>query len=118
MFFHFKLPKTPDYRLNPNGRYRNQQANYRIQDQAKKLVREHTTAAPQFPDEGPVEVAWYVFWPKGGKFWDKDNLIAALKYHQDEVARAIGVNDSRITPAVNQQRDRDGKGFMLCLVSQ
>lgn len=116
MHYFFTLPRVPNTHLNPNNEYRDAQANYRIQDEAKAFVRQYVTDAPQFPPTGDVSIEWHVFWHKGGKRWDRDNLIAALKYHQDTVARAIGINDSRFIPEVHQHRDLTGKGFMLCLV--
>lgn len=116
MYYHFVLPEVPNTHLNPNNRYKSRNANIRVQREAKDLVAKHTEYAPQFPPNGPVLVDWHVFWHKGGKTWDKDNLIAALKYHQDTLAKAIGINDSRVTSSVHQHRDVTGKGFMLCLV--
>lgn len=117
MHYFAHIPKSPNRRLNPNNHYRDANANYRIRDEAKAFVAKYFQDAPQFPDAGPVHINWHVFWPKGGRSWDPDNLIAGLKYHQDTLARAIGINDSRITSEVHQYRDPKGEGFMLCLVS-
>jgi len=116
MYYHFRLDHTPDYRLSPNGQYKSPLANGKLAQKAKELIEPVIATAPSFP-EGAVAIRWYVFWEKGHKMMDADNLLRAFKHYSDSVARAIGVDDRHFIPSVEQHRDSTGKGFTLCLIS-
>lgn len=52
---------------------------------------------PMLPDTGPIRVLWTLH-PPIKRNRDMDNMIAALKWHQDGVALAWGVDDARFEP--------------------
>lgn len=63
-----------------------------------------------------IEIHWDVYWGKGrNSKQDPDNIIAAMKYPQDLIAKWLGVDDRCFIPSPpNQYRDPDGNGYMIC----
>lgn len=58
----------------------------------------YAAGKPALPADGPIRVQWTLHPPDRWRR-DMDNLIAALKWHQDGVAAAWGVDDARFEPA-------------------
>jgi hypothetical protein len=73
-----------------------------------------TTTQALFPN-GPVRCQITYYRPKGGKEWDKDNLLATCKFGLDALQR-VGVvsNDRQLDyQPVKQDRDPVGVGYLV-----
>ena len=57
----------------------------------------YSAGIPALPEAGPICVLWTLC-PPDKRHRDMDNAIASLKWHQDGVALAWGVNDARFQP--------------------
>lgn len=93
---------------------------YRYQADLKKAAREAVEAVGLTHPEGTrLTLNYVVAWEKRRRMMDKDNLIAGLKYCQDGIAEALGVNDRYIfVNDVEQIRDPEKKGYMEVTISE
>ncbi len=118
------IPGTPPSALSQNAsRAAHWGPRNRIRDQWKHAAGYATKEATLnravdsmnlvFGDD-PYRLDITVFWEKGHRIVDDDNLIASFKYARDAIAEAVGVNDKRLkTGAVEQKRDPTGKGYTV-----
>lgn len=115
-YFHALIPETPHKYLSPN--YKVNEGGYRrVFGVAKTFAeRHHISMEGRWPLRDTT-VTWLVFWGKGHKIMDRDNLIKTLKPYQDGLAKLVGVNDKLFIPEVHQYRDPAGKGFMIVLMT-
>jgi hypothetical protein len=123
------IPGTPDRALSPNGRVHHM-ARHRAARDAKTVATYATYAAlgnGEVSDEtmfwllydGPIRFDVAVYWGKGQKRWDDDNLTAALKAYRDGVAANFGRGDGHFhTGTVSQKRDKDGRGYTVVTITQ
>lgn len=76
-----------------------------------ELARRYKVRTPfELPPEGVLKLTYTVHRMKGGKQWDDDNLVSAMKWARDGIALALGVNDKRfeLQPVVWGDRRRHG----------
>lgn len=92
----------------------------RLQKELKQAAHHATEAAGlTYPDGTPLWLHYVVAWEPRRKRMDADNLIAGLKYCQDGIAAAIGVNDRYMTVAsVEQIRDPEKAGYIEVTISE
>lgn len=112
-----RINLTPDSCLSPNqskGRH------WATLEKAKGdliTMTRQAFAQPGFgyyAPEPPLTLAFTIYWEKGRKRMDQDNLLASLKVCIDEIAYRTGINDKHFQFApITQDRDPDGQGFML-----
>jgi len=118
-----EIPSDIPRQLNPNAsRYQHWGDRVRAEGHlALATTLGLRTARPQgYGDPGPIflpPITWdlAIFWGKGKKRWDPDNVVAGLKRGViDAVARTIGVDDKHFAVGeITQGRDPEGLGRMV-----
>ena len=119
-----RIEAVPTPCLSPNGR-----CHWKARNRDAQLLREAARLAARdamarknwakpVPQEGDLAMRWTVFWGKGEKRRDLDNLIGGpLKPAQDGIFDALGMNDTRVVQiSVDQRRALDGRGWMQLAV--
>lgn len=126
MTFDIEIPGCPEAVLSPNAP---RGISNRIKGAARARVRKSTAMAargcPEYfavrevlENAESISLEWNVYWSKGRKKMDKDNLIATLKGYQDGLSDAFGYNDKLIRDLdVVQDRDKSGRGLMIARIS-
>lgn len=116
-----RIPITVKRAVTPNGippyQFQTKRGNrmrYRLQAELKKAAKKAVEdAGLTYPEGTRLTLDYVVAWEKYRRTMDKDNLIAGLKYCQDGIAEALGVNDRYIdVEEVTQIRDPEKKGYM------
>lgn len=108
------VPGTPPKELSPNARVHHMHR-HRVGQDFKRLAYyaayDALLHAPYRVNNAPINVAYTVYWEKGRRMYDDDNLVASLKAARDGIAQALGVDDKRfVSSGVAQLRDGAGKG--------
>lgn len=96
------IPLTNDDCLGPNSRcswYARAQQTRDLRQAAKlatlDLVNRH--GRPDLPADGPIGLAWTIFWAKRRKAKDDDNFYGGVgKALRDGICDALNVSDARI----------------------
>lgn len=118
--FRIELPIPPEV-LRPNGRTRNYKYKNAVAQDAKQhglaAVREKVASNP-FQD-GPLNIR-YTYYPPAprGNYLDDDNLIGAMKYYRDGIAKALDINDKRFITYPVLKGARDGRGRVVVEIWQ
>jgi len=64
-------------------------------------------------DPWPLTLHWTIGLTPRQKYWDDDNATAALKYHRDAIAAALGIDDRNFqTGIIKQLFDPEKRGFV------
>ena len=109
------IPATPDPVLNPNRK-----VHWAIKNRARDVLKD-AVFFPTFsavsgwrkPVPLPVTLNWTIYWGRGRRKQDVDNVIASLKGAQDSVATALCLDDKHFRiGSVEQARDKEGRGYM------
>lgn len=116
------IPATIDKALSPN---RSRFTHWGTVANAEKALSWATTvglieARRNSPDDVPIlkpPIRWdlTIYWGKGRKRMDEDNIVASLKRGMiDTVAAQIGIDDKHFTiGTITQDRDPDKQGCMV-----
>lgn len=112
------IPGVPDPALTPNARVHylakaGVVAEARVEghwETCAALTEETFLEVQALPTTTPIEVEVAVWWPKGRKRMDGDNLLASLKATCDGIASALEVDDARFRFAPVQQARGEGAG--------
>jgi Holliday junction resolvase RusA-like endonuclease len=101
------IPGTPAYSLSPNSR-----THWAVKQRETRHARSLVMAVLSFRRDisrftGPVQVAWTIYLPKGGKRRDTDNILPCCKPYLDQIVFAGIIPDDSPkyipeTPTVEQ----------------
>lgn len=124
MIVQITMPIVLTREMGPNGRYKSLNAQRAV---SRKLRQDAFRAAKSHYNDparddivggvadnfAPVVMDVEVVWPKGRKFWDEDNIVAALKPVRDGIADAFweGEDMHVRVGAVAQSRGNGGLVF-------
>jgi hypothetical protein len=86
------IPGTPAYALSPNSR-----VHWRVKHKETAQAKHDTAYAIRYheaePIHGPVTIHWGIYLARRRRFMDRDNAIATLKPHMDQLV-ASGIIDA------------------------
>jgi crossover junction endodeoxyribonuclease RusA len=121
----FTVPATPPYELSQNSRmdWRPKQA---IKHAWQKVVGDAAVVARNndglklYPDRSlRYWVHIEVYWEKGHRTVDDDNLVASFKSARDTIAGVFGIDDKQFrTGEVTQWRDETGVGRTVVTIEE
>lgn len=109
----------PAHELSPNAR-----VHHMVLHRFKKAAKIEAGWATRIamparwaPAGEKVKVHLICHLPKGGKQWDEDNLVAAVKAHLDGISEVIGINDRDFTAPTVEWADRTERGKLIVVLS-
>ena len=109
---------TPHRRVDPRTAAKRRRA---LREAADLATHNALVAHPWLVERfahGRLTLIYTVYWPRGRRHWDGDNMLAALKGATDGFAQKLGISDAGFAFRPVEQSGGQGRGFVSLVVHE